>query len=266
MKHKLALGLAAVALAGGLASCSDNDDGAGTARKGTGSANKGELRAYCAKVLDVETTPFPQLSDQPEAERPAILTRYATELQGLVDQVIAVAPAKTKADHVIASNALGEVVRAGGDLSKRGTPVVKAASARAHAFDLANCGWSRVSTAAVEFAFKGFPATVPAGVVSFELTNKGDFDHVLELYRVNGDATAASGREILSGGAPTREDLRKLTDLGSAFAREGEKGFVVRDLEPGRYIAACLISLGGTPPATHASKGMLAEFAVTSPG
>lgn len=265
MRHKLATGLACVVLSGALVACSTNkNDKAGTARAGTGSATTAELRTYCAKVLDVETTPFPRIGDQPEAEQAAIITRYATELRGLVDEVIAVAPAKTKADHVIASDALGEVVRAGGDLTKRGSQVVKAAAARAHAFDLANCGWSQVNTAGVEFAFERFPDTVPAGVVSFELTNKGDFDHLLELYRVNGDV-AASGREILSGGAPTKEDLGKLTDLGSAFAREGEKGWVVRDLEPGRYIAACLISLGGTPPATHASKGMLAEFAAKGP-
>lgn len=261
MRHKLATGLACVVLAGALVACSTNKND----KAGTGSATKPELRTYCAKVLDVETTPFPRVGDQPDAERAATITQYATELRGLVDQVVAVAPAKTKADQVIAADALGEVVKAGGDLTKRGSQVVKAAAARAHAFDLATCGWSRANTTAVEFAFERFPATVPAGVVSFELTNKGDFDHVLELYRVNGDATA-SGRDLLSGGVPTTEDLAKLTDLGSAFAREAEKGYVVRDLKPGRYLAACLIPLGGTPAATHASKGMLAEFTVTSPG
>lgn len=262
----MAVGLAAVALAGVLVACSDDKGPAGDkARESTGSPTKAELRTYCTKVLDVETTPFPQVAGLPDAERAATLTRYATELRHLVDQVVAVAPATTKADQAIAAKALGEVVKAGGDLTERGTPEVRAAASRAHAFDLAGCGWSQVHTTGVEFAFEGFPGTVPAGVVSFELKNKGDFDHVLELYRVNGEVTAPA-RELLSGGVPTKEDLAKLTDLGSSFAREGEKGWVVRDLGPGRYLAACLIPLGGSPPATHASKGMLAEFTVTSPG
>ncbi|MEO7837569.1 MAG: hypothetical protein ABIS21_08020 [Acidimicrobiales bacterium] len=258
----MAVGLGSVALAAGLVACSDDTDASRRdARRGTGSATKAELRTYCAKVLEAETLPFPQVGAQTDVERTVTLTRYATDLRALLDEVVAVAPATIKADQVIAAEALRQVVDAGGDLTKRGVPEVRAAAARAHAFDLARCGWSQVNTAAVEYAFERFPDSVPAGVVSFELTNKGDFDHLLELYRVNGD-TVGLGREILSGGAPTQADLAKLTDLGSAFAREAEEGYVVRDLEPGRYVAACLISLGGSPPATHASRGMLAEFAV----
>ncbi len=258
MKQKIAVGVAALGLLVAFAGCSDDEDSSGDAPS---TLSRSQLRSYCAKALRVETFPFPQLGDQPETERPARITEYARELRTLVREAAAAAPAKTRVDLRTVADALEEVVKADGDLTKRTTPAVKAATARAHAFDLANCGWKRVDVAGVEFAFQGLPPSVPAGVVSFELTNKGTFDHVLELYRVNGEDTAAA-LEFLSGGVPTKEDLAKLTDLGSAFAREGEQGYVVRELEPGRYVAACLIPLNTTPATTHASRGMLAEFEV----
>lgn len=259
---RLAVGLAAVALLAALASCSDDDDSSGGKSGGSGTLSKAELGEYCTNVLRVETLPFPQTGDQSDAERAATFKKYAAQLRGLVEKAAAAAPAKVEADLTVVAKGLGDVVAAGGDLTKRGTPAVRSAAARAHAFDLTSCGWKRLDAAAVEFAFQGIPETVAAGVVSFELTNKGTFDHVLELYRLN-DGTTASGRELLSKGAPTKEDLAQLTDLGSAFAREGEAGYVVRDLKPGRYIAACLIPLNTSPPSTHASRGMLTEFSVT---
>lgn len=264
-RHKMAIGLASVVLVAAFASCSDDDGASGKETDGSGSLSKAELDDYCAKVLKVETFAFPQIGDLPEAEQPGQLTEYARELRHLVQEAAGAAPAKTKADLRTVAAALGQVVEANGDLTKRVTPAVRDATARAHEFDLANCGWKRVEVAGVEFAFQGLPDAVPEGIVSFELDNKGAFDHVLELYRIKDDI-AASGREILSGGAPTKEDLAKLTDLGSAFAREGEQGHVVRELKPGRYVAACLIPLNSDPPTTHASRGMLAEFTVTSPG
>lgn len=252
---RLAFGLTSVALLAALASCSDDKV----------SSSKAELGEYCARALRVETLPFPQTGEQSETERAQTFKRYAAQLKGLVQKAADAAPGKVEADLDIVADGLGDVVSAGGDLTRRSTPAVRSATARAHSFDLSSCGWKPLDTVAVEFAFQGIPETVAAGVVSFEVTNEGTFDHVLELYRLK-DATTASGRELLSKRAPTREDLAQLTDLGSAFAREGEKGYVVRDLEPGRYVAACLIPLNTSPPSTHASRGMLTEFTVTSPG
>lgn len=263
--NRLAVWLASVALLGAITSCSDEDSARGRSGDGSATLSKAELGEYCAKVLRVETVPFPQIGEQPEADRAEAVKQYAARLRGLVEEAAEAAPPKVEADLTVVADGLREVVAAGGDLTKRGTPAVRSAAARAHAFDLTSCGWKRVDAAAVEFAFQGVSETLAAGVVSFEVTNKGAFDHVLELYRLEDDTTA-SGRELLSKGAPTKEDLAKFTDLGSAFAGEGEAGHVVRDLKPGRYVAACLIPLEVTPPATHASRGMLTEFTVTSPG
>lgn len=262
----LAVCLASVALLAALASCNDdNDPSGGRAGENSGTLSKSELGEYCAKVLRVETVPFPQTGEQSETERAETFKQYAARLRSLVEEAAEAAPPKVEGDLTVVANGLGDVVAAGGDLTKRGTPSVRSAAARAHAFDLSSCGWKRLDATAVEFAFQAIPETVAAGVTSFELTNKGAFDHVLELYRLEDD-TAASGRELLSKGAPTQDDLAKFTDFGSAFAGEGEAGYVVRDLKPGRYVAACLIPLNTSPPSTHASRGMLTEFTVTSPG
>ncbi|HUR17938.1 MAG TPA: hypothetical protein VMZ51_03255 [Acidimicrobiales bacterium] len=261
MTNRFIVALASVALLGSLVSCSDDDEPKAGNGDGSPAPSRSELRQYCGKVLQAETFAFPQIADLPEADRPGRLVEYARELRRLVDEAAGAAPTATKADLRKVAVALDEVVKTNGDLARRGTPAVRAASARAHTFELANCGWRRVDTTAVEFTFQGFPETIPAGVVSFELANKGEFDHVLELYRV--EQETVSGRETLSRGDLRKEDLAKFRDVGSAFAREGEQGHVVRALQPGRYVAACLIALNSTPPATHASKGMLAEFTVT---
>lgn len=256
MKHRMAVGVAAVALLVALAGCSDDD---GTGGAGPDSLSKSQLREYCARVVQVETFAFPQLDD--EAEQPRVLVDYARRLRHLVDEAAEAAPAKTRADLRTVAKALEEVVRSDGDLAKRTTPAVRAAAARAHEFDLANCGWERVDVAAVEYAFEGLPATVPSGLVSFELAGEGEEAHVLELYRIR-DGVVASGQEIFEGGVPSDEDLAKVADIGSAFARPGERGHLVRNLKPGRYVAACLISLGTEPLTTHATRGMLSEFEV----
>ncbi len=102
---------------------------------------------------------------------------------------------------------------------------------------------------------------VKPGVVSFDLLNKGLEPHVLELYRIK-DGVTESGPQIFKGGVPSAEDLARVEDTGSAFAQPAESGYFVRQVKPGRYVAVCLISFGGEPLTTHATRGMLAEFTV----
>lgn len=255
MKRRIAVALAVSALAGALGSCSD-DGGAGRPAE----LGKAQLREYCTRALRAEAFPFPRLGNQSEGEQAAAIKKYASELKEAVEAAAEAAPANISADLTTDAKALGGVAETG-NLTRRGAPA-RAAAARAHAFNLDNCGWARVDTEAVEYSFGGIPAVVAPGIVSFEMFNRGQEPHVLELYRIKG-AVAETGLQIFEGGVPDAEDLAKVTDVGSAFARPDEAGYFVRDLKPGRYVAACLISLGGEPPTTHATRGMLTEFTVT---
>lgn len=63
---------------------------------------------------------------------------------------------------------------------------------------------------------------------------------------------------------PEDQALLRITPVGVVFGETpGAGSAVLLDLEPGRYIAACLMpSEGSSDGATHATDGMVAEFEV----
>jgi uncharacterized cupredoxin-like copper-binding protein len=117
-----------------------------------------------------------------------------------------------------------------------------------------------VAFTAKEYAFSG-PKQVKAGLTELTLTNKGMEDHQLALFRMHdgvtpGEVLAALGQKGLDAGAQYGEWV-----AGPNGASAGVTASVVTDLEPGKYIVACVIpDATGTP---HAMKGMLTDLTVT---
>ncbi len=112
----MTVGLALLALAGALGSCSD-DDGGGAGRPAE--LSKAELKEYCEQAERAETFPFPQLGNQSPDEQRATLQTYARELKSATEKAAEAAPAAVKADLETDAKALAEVAEAG-DLTKRG--------------------------------------------------------------------------------------------------------------------------------------------------
>jgi uncharacterized cupredoxin-like copper-binding protein len=118
-----------------------------------------------------------------------------------------------------------------------------------------------VKFAAKEYAFTG-PKSVPAGLTRLELDNTGHEDHQLALFHLNegvepATVLAALGEKGLDAGLQYGSWVP-----GPNGTAPGTTTSVVADLEPGKYIVACVIpDATGTP---HAMKGMLTDLTVTA--
>ena len=240
-----------VAMAG---SCSRGDDRAATADRRARPATtstKGDLRSYCAKVFDFEALTPEQLADE--------VRRFARQVLPLTDDIRRVAPAGVRADIDVVADAVAEVSRTG-DRATFDRPDVAMADDRAHAFDVANCGWHRADVTAVEYAFQGVPSTLERGIVSFDLSNQGAEPHELVLLRID-DGVPQSFAELVAMGED--ELMARTNPVAGTFADAGGSEHEVVKLEPGRYGVACFIPVGGGeegPP--HVTRGMFAELVV----
>lgn len=122
-----------------------------------------------------------------------------------------------------------------------------------------------VPVRAVEYAFADMPASIPAGLTTFRLTNVGKELHHIWIVRLDEGRTAKdflAAAEEVAKGAPVP---KWVVDLGGPNA--GVPGMPMDgtvDLQPGRYLLLCHIPSpsDGVP---HLAKGMMKEFTVTGP-
>lgn len=271
--------IASVAAAGVLVVAGCGDDGDDEASGGSedettttasGGSGDGEAAAYCEASLALETLPEPDVDFQTasEEEIAAAVRTWAQEtMRPAADQAIAAAPEELASDLALLEGALQELEQSG-DFGAFEQPEVAEAEDRVHQFDLDNCGWRSQAVTATDYAFEGLPEEMEAGTTSFELTNEGDEVHEVLLFRKN-EGVTASAEELLA--LPEEEAMQQIAMIGSpAFAPPGGEDYMVVDLEPGDYIAVCMIPTGMTseeqpPPADappHAMQGMVTEIIV----
>ena len=202
-----------------------------------------------------------------EEEKEAIKKYFNEELNPILERLEKSVPAEIKEPAQVRF-AAAEKAGQDGDFEKHfETPEVKAAEAQVYAYDLENCGWTKVDANAVEDAFEGIPSTLKAGVTSFELRNSGKELHELSVLKKKAGVTE-SFDEILE---LDREEARKKVEpVASTFAAQGEGNHAVAELEAGEYVVACFIPVGltgqGPPPENappHVAQGMKAEFEVS---
>jgi uncharacterized cupredoxin-like copper-binding protein len=146
------------------------------------------------------------------------------------------------------------------------------ASAEVGAWIADNCKVHDMQVTATDDAFSGVPATATAGTTLLRLTNNGAEYHEIVLFRV-ADGETRSAQDLVA--LPQDQFAAALQQTGgSTLAAPGAQGVNTVDLEPGRYVMACLIPVGSTPAAfasgqvdpnapTHAAHGMIAEFQVS---
>lgn len=129
-----------------------------------------------------------------------------------------------------------------------------------------NCGFETLAVTAVDYAFEGVPATLPAGNVSFAFTNAGKEMHEMIMVRFRDESLGIQDLMKLSD----KEAQEKLEFLGASFGPPGASDTETRTLEPGKYALLCFVPVGSTsekaarkadgPP--HVARGMSAEFTV----
>jgi hypothetical protein len=115
----------------------------------------------------------------------------------------------------------------------------------------------------VDYGFEGLPATVDAGRVAVRFTNgttSGEMHELVLLKRNEG--TTETVDELMALGQ--EQVMEKVTMTGVAFADAADaESVLLADLEPGGYIAICMIPVGsGETGDPHAAHGMVAEIEV----
>ena len=270
----LGAGVVVVLLAAGCgddddAATNDNADHSGTSGDATADTAS-DPAAYCDAELAIETAGEPEIDFETMTpdQQAAAAQAFATEtMRPLVDALEPTVPAELS-DQFDALNGALQQLEATGDFSVFDSPEVSAASEAAHAYDLENCDWSSRKVTATEYSFDGIPASLPAGVTSFDLTDGGTEAHELVLLRKN-DGVTDSAEELLA--LPQAEAMQKVSLLGSAGpVPAGESAYVVADLDAGDYITVCFVPMGttsldGPPPEgpPHFMQGMVGEFTVS---
>jgi hypothetical protein len=122
------------------------------------------------------------------------------------------------------------------------------------------CGYESVDVSAVDYAFEGVPESVPSGTASIALTNNGNEDHEMVLFR-RADGETRPVDELLA--LPDSEVGDAVTFTAATQASPGDTGYLAADLEAGDYIAVCFLPVGGAPDGPpHFTEGMVTEFSV----
>ena len=265
---------AAVVLMMGLAACGDDDDDASTdtttedAAGGDGEAAGGDVEAFCGALVEfngaVNQVELDEESTEDEVK--AAGEELAPTFQEMVDNAPeAVADdAEELNDTAIKPLLDGDAEAFNADETfATYTELVEAATPE--------CDFQELAVTAVDYAFEGAPATLAAGTYSALLTNEGNEQHEMIVFR-KADGVTESIPELLE--LPEEEAETKIAFAGAAFAPPGESGGSLIELEPGQYGMVCFIPVGTTadvdpeaaeggesgPP--HFTQGMLTEFTV----
>jgi hypothetical protein len=123
------------------------------------------------------------------------------------------------------------------------------------------CGYEEVDVNAIDYGYENVPETVPAGVVSIAMTNEGNEQHEMILFR-RGDGETRPVEDLLA--LPEDEFGQVMTFTSANVVEPGATGVANAELTPGGYVGICFLPVGGGeegPP--HFLEGMVTEFEVS---
>lgn len=183
---------------------------------------------------------------------------------GLPDSIAALS-AEASEDLQPSATTYGEALLASfdGDEEAMNSPEFRTADAEIGEAVLASCDTvADLDVRGIDFAFEGIPDEVDAGRVSIEFTNDTESDEAHEIVVVKRlDGVDEPVTELLE--LPEEELFGKIAPTAVAYADDaGGTSVALVDLEPGAYIAICMIPTAGDGP-PHAFNGMVDEFTVS---
>lgn len=188
-------------------------------------------------------------------------TATDTEAGAVVDAIVAHAPTEVAND--VAT--LLELGATADGLGAYTDPDYTAADAAVTEAVLDDCDQEPLQVDAGDYAFDGLPVELDPSRVVIELTNSSATEvHELSLLRKNDDidATFEELFELLDD-----EATQAVSPFGTTIVGPGATTFLVSDLPPGEYLAACFLpvdSLTGNGGDPHVARGMYRTFTVTS--
>lgn len=257
MSKRWTAALLVLPLTFGVAACGDDDDDSDAAASPSASEDEatedgGDAAASCDVWFDIAEA----FNGEPTPE----------QMTPLFDELEATAPEEIADEIAVVVPTAREVLETE-DFSKFETPEFGAAIAAAdkHHYDECEAD-ERIDVDAVDYAFTGMPAELEAGKTVFiamtNATTHGEA-HEMGIARKK-EGVTETWDEILALGEDESET--KIDFVGGTFAEgEGDVGYVfMRDLEPGEYLAACFVPVGGEDDGNpHFMEGMKHEFTVS---
>jgi hypothetical protein len=211
--------------------------GAGQAQTGSG-----DLTAFCAGRIEANAT-------EGKAEDVAVLTKMAAAAPPAVSTQM---------------TSLLELVKKKGEKafeSKEGAALL--AQLEPYIYD--NCPGKQVPITAIDYEYQGLPATLPAGVTKFKMTNSAPKEgHMIAIVKVQPGNESTPTEKILSLPEKKQGKILDFSDAGFAEAEPGASGYFPMNLTPGKYVYACFFPEGGKKNGKpHFLLGMQGEFTVS---
>jgi hypothetical protein len=211
--------------------------GVGHAQTGTG-----DLAAFCAARLEANAA-------ETKAENVAVLTKLAAAAPPAVSTPM---------------NELLALIKDKGQKgfeSKQGTALL--AQLEPYIYD--NCPGRQVPISAIDYEYQSLPASLPAGVTKFKMTNAAPKEgHMIAIVKVAPGNESTPVADILELPEKKQGKVLDFSQAGFAEAEPGASGYFPMNLTPGKYIYACFFPEGGKKNGKpHFLLGMEGEFTVS---
>jgi len=214
----------------------------GFASAGQAQTGSGDLAAFCAGRIEANAA-------ETKADNVAVLTKMAAAAPSAVSTQM--------------SDLLALVKKQGdkGFESKDGKALL--ATLESYIYD--NCPGNKVPVTAIDYEYQGVPATMPAGVAKFKMTNAAPKeDHMMAIFKLTPEGASVGFDKIVA--LPQKKAGKYLDSSSQAFleASPGESGYAPINLTPGTYGYACFFPKGGKKDGTpHFKLGMEGTFTVS---
>jgi hypothetical protein len=132
-------------------------------------------------------------------------------------------------------------------------------------FSYDSCPGNKVAVTAIDYEFQGVPTTLPAGINKFRLTNTAPKEaHEFGFAKLTAAGAALDPEKLLSLPDKKVEKYVDVEHSSGTYAEPGTSGYTMANLEPGTYIYACFLPVGGKKSgAAHFTKGMYGTFTVS---
>jgi hypothetical protein len=202
----------------------------------------GDLAAFCAGRIEANTA-------ESKADNVEVLTK-----------MVAAAPAAVSSP----MNDLLALVKKKGDKafeSPQGTTLL--GQIEPYIYD--NCPGNKVPVTAIDYQYQGVPATLPAGVAKFKMTNAAPKeDHMMAIFKLTPEGAALGVDKVMA--LPQKKAGKYMDSSSQAFmeAKPGDTGYAPINLTPGTYAYACFFPQNGKKNGTlHFKLGMEGSFTVS---
>ena len=200
-------------------------------------AQTGDLEAFCAGRIEIEEA-------QTKKENLVVL-----------DTLVAAAPDEVRAD----------ITKLRKQFAKKGFKAYEGSTiVRVETFIYENCPGNQVEFTAIDYEYLDAPTVLPAGLTKIKLTNDAPEEaHEIGIVRLLPAAQGMDPEELLG---LSDKKAAKFVDFergAGTFAPPGQDGYTLTELEPGTYLYACFVPVGGKKNgAPHFTKGMYGTFEV----